>query len=1107
MKKLSTLIIFIFLIYATNVFGAVNSFWSAQQDTDWTALKDDGEIGHKFWQYVVNRKGTQYDENLGINSAIYYLITGSNSDAVEAWQRVNWYAGRTYNTEGWIPSKNDTRHRFVRMSLLYSYICEDDAGTPAAGATNCANFKDVLNFWTDLCLNDDNGGPWHDNHGTRASDSDETIGHYFGMILFAYAIRSDDLTRSDYILNYEGNMRPTSPGNTYSVGGIDADQAESNSLRNAIEWMFELIAQGEWIESSQYNLNTLTYALIAAKTLNDYFGVDYFPEITGFYEEFADTMKAQITPDRSNVVQWGDTSYAENLMIARRVPNYATLATLDNDDGLRYLFDQLWQNSNQLVDHWLIYAKTGAGTEPTGLLTRNNPGIGTTYFKDGFSSNDSLFWSHIKGRTWVDHEKNGFDNFNLYRQGGWAIHNPKGYFESAHVEGSYMNGLLASGAFPSSVSEAREQTASKIGTDYSYHVGTAGGLQTYSGYYNPPHEHLREYTPSIFYKHTSGGHDIIVNFDRVNGCNPTLESCLSTDNFQRYAASGGGYFYNLIVANSGKHYYIMHSPSAMSRSGDRFTWTAENGETVYWDTQIPSYDYDTLDLVYDGHDCGLVGGTFNESQCTYQTRLISTSNAEWQTFLNSFVVGVNPTVTELSSSGEDAEGLHIDTGDEETVVIFNGTSSIGLTGTPSQSNHNYNRLNELKDLRYFQTSFSVTIPAGGDVDVFIGDLDPALTWNYTIDGGASTGLSVDASGLARFTLSDGVGSKVLAVISDGSPPPTCSSQCSECSTEGDCTGVGPSCNWCNGDTCQSDACDAVCDNQHCDLCTYEVDCNTASCTWCPDESPKCQLDSCPVPSEFGGISDADCLAYYNFNESAGDLLDICSADSTSNDGTISSITTRTGDAYDFEFSSDDYISVAHEGEIDFADEDFTICTKVNFEDHSGKPSQSLFHKGHGQSGGDWYEMYITGDVNEGLLIFQIGDGSSTCNATLSPHTVTAGEDHYICGVRDTSNSLMKLSLDGVFVDTGVDDCASISGQNSKDLLISGWGNSSNYPVTASGSESWIDGTVDVMFIFGRALSELEIQQWIDGDDEEPPVDPPASVGLMRGCTMAGFSIE
>ncbi|MCK5616603.1 hypothetical protein KAR91_82850, partial [Candidatus Pacearchaeota archaeon] len=217
MRKLSIFLLLILLltttVCATNELG-----WTARRAAIWYDIVNNNAGG---WWTELNSRS--YYETRGILQALSYKATGDNEYASQAWGMFANYCGQPggYNPgsdcEALWQGKctgNCNRDRYTQASLVYSLVAD------GLSAQDKANFKDVLTQWykQNYC----ESGRGSTNEGIRTTDTDELLGNYFGMAIFALAIADEDPTLSNKILNH-GTSGVCMDGSTSPpFGGIDA---------------------------------------------------------------------------------------------------------------------------------------------------------------------------------------------------------------------------------------------------------------------------------------------------------------------------------------------------------------------------------------------------------------------------------------------------------------------------------------------------------------------------------------------------------------------------------------------------------------------------------------------------------------------------------------------------------------------------------------------------------------------------------------------------------------------------------------------------------------------------------------------------------------------
>lgn len=297
--------------------------------------------------------------------------------------------------------------------------------------------------------------------------------------MFAIAIQNEDPTLSASLLNFVPAVETVI---TRPVGGLDVTGANRATMRNTIADYVRLAKGGVWLEGSQYNAGTARYLAEYSMAINQVLGVDKFPEITDFIPGLVEAEIQMLTPDMTDLFQWGDIQMPHDPLAFHRIALISFLAHHSKDPRLNTVFDQYLSVIGKSANpHYLIYANPYAPRAPLSGRDFNASGRGLAHHHTGWGENDSFFSSAHFARTGVDHEFENQTNFGLYRNGEWIINNPRGYTLKAKAS----NTLLVSGGLYST-KEARGQSAYEAGDAYLYHVGTTGGQLVSEDYYNPP---------------------------------------------------------------------------------------------------------------------------------------------------------------------------------------------------------------------------------------------------------------------------------------------------------------------------------------------------------------------------------------------------------------------------------------------------------------------------------------------------------------------------------------------------------------------------------------------------------------------------------------------
>ncbi|MBX9622793.1 MAG: hypothetical protein K2X82_03170 [Gemmataceae bacterium] len=169
--------------------------------------------------------------------------------------------------------RNATRESAILMVRMYAGL--KGAFTPDEEAA----WRAELGRWADLML-DRGPVPW----GTRTGDSDEAVGHYFGLALI------DKYLGTDYL---NGTWR----------NGRGAPEGPVSRMRDAVRRFCKLARGGDWIESGwEYNAGTLQLLFLGAL----WAGPEQYPEVVALAPEAADWLMWSLAPDGRSQAGWGD---------------------------------------------------------------------------------------------------------------------------------------------------------------------------------------------------------------------------------------------------------------------------------------------------------------------------------------------------------------------------------------------------------------------------------------------------------------------------------------------------------------------------------------------------------------------------------------------------------------------------------------------------------------------------------------------------------------------------------------------------------------------------------------------------------------------------------
>ena len=781
---LSLLVCFVLPSFAdaTNAIG-----WTPRRAKIWNEIQKTNK--GNWWTEIQNHA---INDNFGLRDAMLYKITGNAEYAQKSWNRAKNFCGEHYQgTKGNCKQNykggcfdNCKRDRFGRMATAYSLIAD------ALPPDDKADYKDILTLWTKetFCEAD----PSLPSQGVRSSDSDELIGNYFGLVTFAMAIADEDPEFSKAILNHGAVKSGGNCFETPAVGGMDATGNNRSTMRNTVNQYIDY-AQGEWIESSQYNLATVgTYLMMGIDAINDFYGVNKFPEFNP--QDYTDMMLALLTPDLKQNCRWGDVQDDWRGLFPYQFVSYsAANAYLSQDPKAAYIFSDVWSSNgeNSLPDTWYWWLDLDLKREmPLGQLSYDNKGkIGWSMYRTDTGKGQSLFCAEASDYTKVDHESKGISNFNLYRNGNWAFTNPRGYYSGNNEEEGFTNGIWL-GGISQGMREASGKSAHESGDGYLYQAYATAGNQAADRYDAAPNEWVHEYNRSLVYLRNADHSDTIVIFDRVNTCDWLHDKkCMEPWRIGRLdkltQKRGCGQEYSkgkgCSASTDGKHKIFFHASNQAEKNNDTFSWKALNSETVYLTAFLKNYQHDEdrmADLWKKGAPY-FIGGDYSNAEVSelvnfYKLTFIPEQIAGFQTW--AFVLhagGENPPLAQLRSepSPETASGVHIGSGEDEKILIFNATENTPPAPSTLQGkkckgpdgycvNHDPERFEKTKQLRLFKKGFKLDFETKAAAQIFIFDLDPSKTWAAELNG-AALNIAVSDQGVGIISINEGKNSLII----------------------------------------------------------------------------------------------------------------------------------------------------------------------------------------------------------------------------------------------------------------------------------------------------------------------------------------------------------
>lgn len=845
MKKL-IITLSILLLASTKCFAAIPNFvWTATVAANWSAMVS---ANNTYWQRLQAETATNpsicsYDD-MGWREAVMYKITGTASYADAAAVKAAAYAPTDAGANG----RNETRDRYARLVAICDMVCD------GASAGN----KSALLAALDVDFAKVTGQAPYQNHGTRCNvDTDECVGHYFGAVANALLYANDNPTKMNNMLNYVDA--------TYgSIGGVTSTGDNHNTWRNSVyHWIHNLATGGTWMESSDYNMGTPNYVNLGVFMINNYYGVDKFPEWTALYDDIASYRVNSMTSNVSDFFKWGDTqsnSYNGNKKF-EAMTIYAQAAFFDNDVNARYMLNLINSSSGSACmrsDYFLYLDDTDTKTAPSGQTDWFASGMGEQYWNSDHTSTNSMYIAQFEPPTYADHELDDFANWGLYRSNQRSITNVRNY--SPYPGSPYLNAVYLYGSLQG-FKEAKGYTFEERGSNYAAIGGVTGGIYHSAGTNDPFPDIVREYDRQQILFHNTDNSDTVVIFDRIEACKPTDSACINFSTPAAKLARLDNTYESRMLDLGYKHQWVLNTNTLPVQSGDTFTWTTLGGENAKLYTFIPSYtvatpkvsDYKYITPYYFNGNIPASNSEYDK----YQLRLAVTTNTgytrtagEFMTWVNVVQVGgTMPTVTQINvtTGAEDVKGALVDLAGEKKLALFNAQQDTTTTFTSDwwgsdvnyQATYDPLRFQKTRDMAEFKTgnTISVTLSDTENLDVFIINLDTTKSWTFQWDGGAQT-CSVSANGICHFQkVAPSAAAHTISWTSTGSVA-GCDDDCSLCTiNQAQCEASALTCYWHNNDGSTSYQCNALqqdstlCAAGDFNHCLNETNCVNASFCW------------------------------------------------------------------------------------------------------------------------------------------------------------------------------------------------------------------------------------------------------------------------------------
>jgi hypothetical protein len=716
--------------------------WTPERQGVWSQMRADYDanpaapptLGGRYYKLIKDNAECKCRyADTGLWAALMFQMTGDRKYVELGWAEVE---TSFLKLTGRQLGGNYAREYSAENVLLYDWLY------PGLSSAQRATFLAKLNEQFDVALTNTS----NPNAPVRTADSDQTVGVYFGLA-FLFVATGDHNPRANEFIH-----RPF-------VGGLTATGRDRASLRNTILDYVGMAEGGEWIEGSDYNLGTVRLLLLGAEGVRTATRTDHFPEITRWISSAVLRPLHVITPDLRQSYQWGDTEHPG--VFQGRLHTWQTtngiLAGLGDANGahLQDLITRLvarygttgYQSAEPNARMFLTFNPYAETAPPTSLPRAwFAPGQGLLLVRSGWEEHASLFGAHMPAQqTYIDHQVGYLGDFQLYRNGAWALTHPLTY-AGPGITGEGVNTLLHAGF--GSMAQLRDTVGAEwddAGT-YAYIAGFTGGQKSSQGAYQPPPTYLHEWTRSLVYLPALGqGVDAIVVYDRSHADNPR-----QLPRFERYSTADR----NTIMNATSLREWIIHMPVRPSITGDTIAWQTPTGDALRVNMLLPrERTVTTVDEAQKWPE-----SVVRAEQRKWNARISPAAEQPWVTFLNVVQAhgGAAPADVQALASNDGVEGALVRrTGVPDVVVLFNALPSPRIEALPNGlGSYEPHHAPQIRGARLRSTGFTVQWQgATASTRILIADLDPLKPWRYRVDGGESRALPVKASGLAVVEVS------------------------------------------------------------------------------------------------------------------------------------------------------------------------------------------------------------------------------------------------------------------------------------------------------------------------------------------------------------------
>jgi hypothetical protein len=751
------------------------------------------KIGCTIYRVAADKIASTGAEDLGLENAIFSRVTGNNANAQcsQAYTRAAAHGLVSLANPANI-NVNVFREHGVDYVLVYD-LCYDQWTQPQRDT-----YLTKLNeLWT---FSANRQPSW-----LSCSDVDQPITEYLGFVAYYFATKDYNPTAVSLATKAHLSLVKTtlhcSPIAVATVG---------RTGRNMLAQFYTQSVGGAWIEGSEYS-SSAYLGLIGCQALAPVVAAaDICDEVDAYIDDWAQYMTNKITRDSGYAMTQADDGngghdlWDSNFRVVDMRIMLDLLGVLPNNTTRQNLYRVLMNfrathSGLNLEPYYGFIGRTMSMANPyvtasadlSGLSNcYRSPGYGVYLYNDGLLTTASQFMTHFPpAQRGIDHSAGYWGNLGLYRRGQYAVSSMSVYGPGNWPEGT--NTSLVEGLAPPTLNGTvgyKAETGYTCGSDYMYVSGTTGGSHVVAAaagnydvanFYHPA-RFIHEWTKSVVYLPSSTQtYDNIVTIERINALDPVAQprfsdwTNLSPKPSACYVPTGSTGCHDFKEENKParinyrprwtrfqQHWY---DPTVV---GNNSSWTTTNGDLVT-QTWLAPDDVTTVryvnDLVAGWNDGTQVQGT---ERGRWHTEREPVTNVQWNCLFDVLSArnsgAAAPTLTELTPTGNMAGVLITRTGNDDRVVVANCEQGPDITQTEPTTAQATAVLSvaRFKGAGSFTVAYTQTT---ANAKVLLLDLNPALSWAYTLNGGASTPITEDSGGLEELAIGGGAGVKTLVV--------------------------------------------------------------------------------------------------------------------------------------------------------------------------------------------------------------------------------------------------------------------------------------------------------------------------------------------------------